>query len=90
MAELSRLELARRNLRLVRILVGGGSVAAFAAFVVVARAAHPGTSHPASGSPATAPATPDDRQPGGLDFGNGAIGPSQGGFGGPQASSRGS
>jgi hypothetical protein len=48
MKQPSRIEQARRRLRTTRLYVGLGSAAAFAAFGVVARVAHPGGAHAAT------------------------------------------
>src|SRR3954468_1621245 len=44
MAQPSRIEIARRRLKVVRYSVGVTAAAAFAVFAFAARAAHPGTS----------------------------------------------
>jgi hypothetical protein len=51
MAQRSRIEIARRRLKVARYSVGVTAAAAFALFAFAARAAHPGTS---SGSASTA------------------------------------
>jgi hypothetical protein len=51
MPQPSRIEIARRRLKVVRYSVGVTATAAFAVFAFAARAAHPGTS---SGSVSTA------------------------------------
>ncbi len=89
MTQPSRLELGRRRLRTTRRVIGTGSVIAFAAFALLARAAHPGR---AGAATSTAPATtaPDDSQSG-FFFGDPGISssdPNQNS--GPQTQSRGS
>jgi hypothetical protein len=72
----SRLERARRQLRVARYSLGAAAVAGFALFGVAARAAHPGTSTPAP-TASTATASDDDQQSTStFDFGDGSIGPS--------------
>ena len=89
MTQPSRLELGRRRLRTTRRVIGTGSVIAFAAFALLARAAHPGR---AGAATSTAPATtaPGDAQSG-FFFGDPGISssdPNQNA--GPQTQSRGS
>jgi hypothetical protein len=73
----SRIELARRRLKVVRYSVGITAAAAFAVFALAARAAHPGTSS-AGVSTATnsAGATSSDDP-----YGNAESSDSFGGFG---------
>jgi hypothetical protein len=90
MSQPSRLELGRRRLRTTRRVVGTGSVIAFAAFALVARAAHPGRAGAAtSTAPATTARADDDQS--GFFFGDPSISSSAPGRGGgPQTQSRGS
>ena len=76
MQQPSRLEQARRRVATTRLIVGAGSVVAFAALALVARAAHPGTHKAASTRAASATAaTSDDSRRNQFDpfFGNGSI-----------------
>jgi hypothetical protein len=76
MRQPSRIEQARRRLATTRLVVGAGSVVAFAALALVARAAHPGTSKAAATSgAATRAARSDDGRRNQFDpfFGNGSI-----------------
>jgi hypothetical protein len=84
----SRIEQARGRLKTARIAFAATAVAAFAAFAVVARAAHPGT-HTGSSSSSRAGVGTSDRSDDSFGFGDGSIGPSDGG-GMPQISSGGS
>jgi len=71
----SRLERARRQVRVARYSLGAAAVAGFALFAVAARVAHPGTSTPAP-SASTAVADDDQQSTSTFDFGGGSIGPS--------------
>jgi hypothetical protein len=86
----SRLEQGRRRLRTTRRVIGTGSVIAFAAFALVARAVHPGR---AGATTSTAPATtaPADDSQSGFFFGDPAISSSDSDqSAAPQTQSRGS
>jgi hypothetical protein len=73
------MEQARHRLATTRLIVGAGSVVAFAALALVARAAHPGThTAGATTAAATTGATSDDSRHSRRDhfdpfFGNGSI-----------------
>ena len=79
MQQPSRIEQARRRLHTTRVVVGAGSVVAFAAFALVARAAHPGTHKAvATTAAATTGAKSDDSRQSRRNhfdpfFGNGSI-----------------
>jgi hypothetical protein len=74
MAQPSRLEQGRRRLRTTRRVIGAGSVVAFAAFALVARAAHPGSTGAATQTaPATAVRSDDDDDQSGFFFGDPSI-----------------
>ena len=61
MSQPTRIELARRRLKVVRVSVGVVAAAGFAFFAFAARAAHPGTSTGnASPAASTATASSDD------------------------------
>jgi hypothetical protein len=47
---MTRMELARRRLKLARYAIGVTAAGAFAAFAVAARDSHPGTQHASSAS----------------------------------------
>jgi hypothetical protein len=70
----SRLQKARRQLRVARYSIAAVAVTGFAFFAVLARAAHPGKSSSASASTSTS--TSDDQAAQSFDFGNGSISPS--------------
>ena len=95
MQQPSRIEQARRRLATARLVVGAGSVVAFAALALVARAAHPGT-HNATATTAAASTTRverDDSRRNQFDpfFGQGSISSSSSSDNSaPQASSGGS
>jgi hypothetical protein len=79
----SRLEATRRRLRLARYGVVAVSAAAFGGLAFVARAAHLGTSSPASSSSgavsqSTSSADDDSQSQSFGDFGSSSIGPSNG------------
>jgi hypothetical protein len=67
MAPASRMQLARRRLRVARYSIGAVAVTAFAAFGFAVRAAHPAT-HKSTSTAATATASADQS----LTFGGGA------------------
>jgi len=71
----TRIETARRQLRVARYSLGAAAVAGFAVFALVARAAHPGTSTTTQ-APSTATYEGDSQSAPTFDFGNGSIGPS--------------
>jgi hypothetical protein len=76
MQQPSRIEQARRRLATTRLIVGAGSVVAFGALALVARATHPGTHKAAATSAAaTTTTTSDDSRRNQFDpfFGNGSI-----------------
>src|SRR4051812_42948712 len=91
MTEPSRIEIARRRIRLVRYTAGVLAAAAFATFAVAARNAHPGT-HAGSGSASTSGGTTavtssgeynddynDDNESGdSFGFGSSSVSPSYG------------
>jgi hypothetical protein len=56
------MERARQNVRIARYAIGIAAAAGLAAFAAVARASHPGTSHPsrASSTVSTADSSDDD------------------------------
>jgi hypothetical protein len=62
MQQPSRIELARRRLATARLVVGAGSVVAFAALALVARAAHPGAHKAAAATAATTATSSQDTQ----------------------------
>ena len=73
----SRIEKARRRLRVARVSIGATAAAGFLVFAVAARASHPGTHNTQVSSAAS---SGDDVQAEGGDFGfgSGSIGPSTG------------
>src|SRR3954469_14919 len=85
MTEPSRIETARRRIRLVRYTAGVLATAAFATFAVAARNAHPGT-QAGSGSPSTSDGTTavtssddyhdDDETGDSFGFGSSSVSPS--------------
>jgi hypothetical protein len=74
----SRIEKARRRLRVARVSIGATAAAGFLVFAVAARASHPGTHHAQVSSAAS---SNDDAQVQSDDFsfGSGSISPSTGG-----------
>ena len=78
MAASSRIEQARRRLRIARVSVGATAAAGLLAFALAARASHPGTHHSQASSSA---GSSDDLQAQSDDFsfGSAAISPSTGG-----------
>ena len=74
----SRIETARRRLRVARISIGATAAAGFLVFALAARASHPGTHHTqassASGSDSVQPQQSDD-----FGFGQGSISTPSGG-----------
>ena len=73
----SRLEQSRRRVRLTRLAVGWGSAVAFAAFGLVARAAHPGGAHavtsPDAAVTSSAESSSDESDDSTTFFGDGSI-----------------
>ena len=59
MTQPTRIELARRRLKVVRLSVGVAAAAGFAVFAFAARAAHPGTSTGNTGSTAAVSSSDD-------------------------------
>jgi hypothetical protein len=86
----SRIEIARRRLRIARISLGTLAAAGFAVFAFAARAAHPGTSEPATDADTqiTAVTSDDDEYGDDFGFGSSSISPSYGDV--PSAQSGGS
>jgi hypothetical protein len=74
----SRIEKARRRLRVARVSVGAAAAAGFLVFAVAARTSHPGTHH-TQGSSAVSSADDVQAQSDDFDFGSGSISPSTGG-----------
>jgi hypothetical protein len=74
----SRMETARRRIRIARYSIGALATAAFAMVGIAARSSHPATSHArASSSPVTRNVTGEDREDNGFSFdGGGFISPS--------------
>jgi hypothetical protein len=73
----SRIEKARRRLRVARVSIGATAAAGFLVFAVAARASHPGTHHTQVSS--TASGTDDvQAQSDDFGFGSGSIAPSTG------------
>jgi hypothetical protein len=74
----SRIEKARRHLRVARVSIGATAAAGFLVFALAARASHPGTHHKQVSSAAS---SSDDVQAQSDDFsfGSGSISPSTGG-----------
>jgi hypothetical protein len=74
----SRIEQARRRLRIACVSVGATAAAGFLAFALAARTSHPGTHHSQVSSAAS---TSDDVQAQSDDFsfGSGSISPATGG-----------
>jgi hypothetical protein len=73
----SRIEKARRRLRVARVSIGAAAAAGFLVFAVAARASHPGTHH-AQGSSAVSSADDVQAQSDDFGFGSGSISPSTG------------
>lgn len=73
----SRIEKARRRLRVARVSIGATAAAGFLLFALAARASHPGTHHTQVSSAAS---TSDDVQAESDDFGfgSGSISPATG------------
>jgi hypothetical protein len=73
----SRIEQARRRLRIARLSIGAAAAAGFLVFTLAAKASHPGTHHARVSSRA---ATSDDleSQSDDFSFGSASIGPSSG------------
>jgi hypothetical protein len=73
----SRIEQARRRLRVARVSIGATVAAGFLVFALAARASHPGTHHSQVSSAASSsddvPTQGDD-----FSFGSGSISPSTG------------
>jgi hypothetical protein len=69
MAPTSRLQLARRRLRVARYSIGAAAITAFAAFGIAVRAAHPATHTTATTSSATSSSTADSA----TSFGGSAV-----------------
>jgi hypothetical protein len=81
MAGPTRIELARRRLRVTRIAVGALAAAGFAVFSFAARTAHPGTTAGTAGSSAPATAVTSQDDAGTTDdfgFGSSSLSPSYG------------
>jgi hypothetical protein len=83
MTQTSRIELARRRIRLVRYTSGVLAAAAFATFAVAARNAHPGTASTGSstaGNDGTAVTSSDDysddQSSDSFGFGSSSVSPS--------------
>jgi hypothetical protein len=74
----SRIEKARRRLRVARVSIGATAAAGFLVFALAARASHPGTHHSQVSSAAS---SSDDAQAQSDDFsfGSASISPSTGG-----------
>jgi hypothetical protein len=73
----SRMELARRRIRIARYSIGALATAAFAMVGVAARSSHPATTHARTPSSVTRNVTADDSQDDGFSFdGGGFISPS--------------
>jgi hypothetical protein len=73
----SRLDQARRQLRVARYGLGAAAVACFGIFGLAARAAHPGIRMHASSASSSAVESDDDSVQD-FDFGDGSIGSSTG------------
>ena len=73
----SRIDTARRQVRIARYSLGAAAVAGFALFAAAARASHPGAST-ATPAPSTSSYEDDSQSTQSFDFGNGSIGPSSG------------
>jgi hypothetical protein len=75
----SRLDRARRKVRVARYSIAAVAVTGLGFFALVARAAHPGTSSNASSvSSSASTSTSDDQSAQSFDFGGGSISPSLG------------
>jgi hypothetical protein len=68
MAQTSRMQLARRRLRVARYSIGAAALTAFAAFGIAVRNAHPATHTGSAASSATATSTSSQS----FDFGGGS------------------
>ena len=86
----SRLEQGRRRLRTTRRVIGTGSVIAFAAFALVARAVHPGRAGAAASTTASATTVQADDDQSGFFFGDPSISSSSDQGAAPQTQSSGS
>ena len=77
-SQLSRLSLARRNVRIARYAIGMTAAAALAAFAAAARASHPGSHARVRAGAATSTASASDQSTTGTYFGDDgySIGPS--------------
>jgi hypothetical protein len=80
MAELSRIQLARRRLRTARRASVAIAASAFVGFAVAARLSHPGTASASSSSHASTatPSSDEGSYGSGFGFGESSIGPSSG------------
>jgi hypothetical protein len=80
MSQASRIELARRRIRLTRYAAGVLAAAAFATFAVAARNAHPGTSSGSStagsGSATAVTSSDDSESDDSCGFGTSSVSPS--------------
>jgi hypothetical protein len=75
----SRLDNARRQVRIARYSIGAVAVAGFALFAMAARAAHPGKSSTAAAvSSSASTSASDDQTAESFGFGTGSISPSVG------------
>jgi hypothetical protein len=74
----SRLDHARRQLRVARYGIGAAAVACFGIFGLAARAAHPGSRVHSSSASSSATVQSEDDSFGDFDFGDGSIGGSSG------------
>jgi hypothetical protein len=74
----SRLELTRQRVRAVRFAIVGAAVIFFGGAFAAARAAHPGTTAHSGSSSGALPQASFDRSDS-FGFGDGSIGPSDGG-----------
>jgi hypothetical protein len=81
MTQTSRIELARRRLKIARRAIGVAAAAGFVAFAFAARVSHPGSGAKSAATTATpsAPAsTAETEDDDGFDFGQPSIAPSTG------------
>ena len=74
----SRIETARRRLRVARISIGATAAAGFLVFALAARASHPGTHHTQASS-VSAGDDAESQQSDDFGFGQGSISPPSGG-----------
>jgi hypothetical protein len=74
----SRIEQARRRLRVARVSIGATAAAGFLVFALAARVSHPGTHHTQVSTNSAATSDDSQFQSDDFGFGSGSISPSTG------------